>query len=301
MIRAALVQFAPRPLDPVDNFQRMAQIVETQGPKADLIVFPELSNTGYVEPVALGGAMPADVPEFGMALWRACADLHGEDIQRLSALAAKHHAWLVLGLGLRDARLRGVMRNASVLIGPQGVVGVYVKVHQWQNEKLYFKKGDSIDTWPGPRCRLGMQICYDIRFPEITRILALQGAEVITNVWAASGPDGTPVADAGLFLHRAYTRAVENGVFFLSCNRVGVQAGYRFLGRSCAIAPNGRVIGALAHDDEDVLRVEMDLQEVVQYRAHTGIWTDRDPQLYQRYLGDPALGQPSETDPERAP
>jgi len=300
MIHAALVQFAPRLLDPVDNFQRMAQIVDQEGPKADLILFPELSNTGYVEPVAPGAAITADAPDFGLALWQTCADLRGEDIQRLSALAAKHRTYLVLGLGLRDAQLRGVMRNASVLIGPQGVIGVYVKVHQWQNEKLYFKKGDSIDTWPGPRCRLGMQICYDVRFPEITRVMALQGAEVITNVWAASGPDGAPLEDAGLFVHRAYTRAVENGVFFLSCNRVGVQAGHRFLGRSCAIAPNGRVLGALAHDEEDVLRVDIDLQEIAQYRAYTGIWTDRDPQLYQRYLRDPVLGYPI-PDQERVP
>jgi len=138
MIRAVLVQFSPRALEPADNFQRMAQIIDAQGHDADLIVFPELSNTGYVEPVALGGSITANVPDFGMALWQACADLHGTDIERLSALAAKHHTYLVLGLGLRDAQLRGVMRNASVLIGPQGVIGVYVKVHQWQNEKLYF-------------------------------------------------------------------------------------------------------------------------------------------------------------------
>jgi predicted amidohydrolase len=129
-----------------------------------------------------------------------------------------------------------------------------------------------------------MQICYDIRFPEITRILALQGADVVTNIWASSGVDGAPVADEALFIHRAYTRATENGVFFLSCNRAGVQAGHRFFGRSCAVAPNGRVIGALEHDAEDVLRVEIDLQEVSRYRAFTGIWTDRDPALYARYF-----------------
>jgi len=152
-----------------------------------------------------------------------------------------------------------------------------------KTKNCIFKKGDSIDVWPGPQCRLGMQICYDVRFPEITRILALQGAEVVTNVWASAGVEGDPIADENLFVHRAYTRAVENGLFFLSCNRVGVQAGYRFFGRSCAIAPNGRVLGALAHDREDVLRVEIDLREISQYRTYTGIWTDRDPELYQRY------------------
>lgn len=284
MIRAALVQFEPRALDPAGNFRRMASAIEAEGKDADLIVFPELSNTGYVEPVAAGGGIEANVPDFGLALWEACADLRGEEMQNLSELAARYRTYLVLGLGLRDPQMRGVMRNASVLIGPQGIEGAYFKVHQWHNEKLYFKKGDQIETWSGPGCRLGMQICYDIRFPEITRILALQGADVVTNIWASSGVDGAPVADEGLFIHRAYTRATENGVFFLSCNRAGVQAGHRFFGRSCAVAPNGRVLGALEHDAEDVLRVEIDLQEVSRYRAFTGIWTDRDPALYARYL-----------------
>jgi len=283
MIRAALVQFEPKPLDSKENFRRMADAVAAEGDGADLIVFPELANTGYVEPVATGGQIAADVRDFGLALWDACTDLRGEEIQQMASLAARHRTHLVLGLGLRDAKLQGVMRNASVLIGPEGLVGAYVKVHQWQNEKLYFTKGDQIETWAGPGCRLGMQICYDIRFPEITRILALQGAQIVTNIWASSGVDGEPVSDEGLFIHRVYTRAVENGVFLLSCNRVGVQAGHRFFGRSCAVAPNGRVIGALDHDREDILRVEIDLREIAQYRAFTGIWTDRDPALYARY------------------
>lgn len=284
MIRAALIQFESQPLNARENFRRMADAVKAEGDKADLIVFPELANTGYVEPVALNGRITADVADFGLALWGACADLGGEEVQHMISLSAQYRTHLVLGLGLRDPNLQGVMRNASVLIGPEGVVGVYVKVHQWQNEKLYFTKGDQIETWSGPGCRVGMQICYDIRFPEITRILALQGAQIITNIWASSGADGEAVPDDGLFIHRAYTRAIENGVFFLSCNRAGVQAGHRFYGRSCAVAPNGRVIGALDHDREDVLRVEIDLEEIAQYRAFTGIWADRDPQLYSRYL-----------------
>ncbi len=128
-----------------------------------------------------------------------------------------------------------------------------------------------------------MQICYDIRFPEITRIMACEGAGIITSVWASFGADGQPVADEGLFIHRAYTRAVENGVFFLSCNRAGLHGDQRFFGRSCVIAPDGRVLGNLAHDREDILRVELDLADITRYRAATGIWTDRVPELYARY------------------
>ena len=190
----------------------------------------------------------------------------------------------MIGLGLRDARRAGVMRNASLLIGPEGVLGDYTKVHQWQNEKLFFTGGDSIDTYPVLGTRLGMQICYDSRFPEITRILALHGASIVTCIWASFGAEDAPVADEALFIHRAYTRAIENGVFFLSCNRSGSLGGQRFFGRSCAVAPDGRVLGALGHDREDVLRVEIDLAEVARYRSFTGIWADRAPALYAKYL-----------------
>lgn len=285
MISASLVQFDAAPLDPACNFRRIGKFAEAEAARgAQLIVFPELANTGYIEPLVPGGPMVSDVPHYGEALFRACAAPEGEEIAGLVALAARHGVHLVIGLGLRDPLRAGVMRNASLLIGPGGVTGSYVKVHQWQNEKLYFTKGERIDTFALGDTRLGMQICYDIRFPEITRILALQGAGIVTSVWASFGAEGQPPGDGMLFIHRAYTRAVENGVFFLSCNRSGTHGGQRFFGRSCAVAPDGTVLGALDHDREDVLRVEIDLAEVTRYRSSTGIWADRDPALYARYL-----------------
>ncbi|KID12550.1 carbon-nitrogen hydrolase family protein [Ponticoccus alexandrii] len=285
MIAAHLVQFDVAPLDPARNFARMAEFIRAEAAAgADLILFPELSNTGYVEPLVPGGAVVSEVPHYGEALCAACADPGGKEIAMLAALAAELNVTLVAGLGLRDARLAGVIYNASALITPEGVVGHYVKTHQWQTEKLYFTPGDTLPVFPALGTRLGMQICYDIRFPEVTRALAAQGAEIVTSAWASFGADGAPVADEDLFVHRAYTRAVENGVFFLSCNRVGVQGDQRFFGRSCALGPDGRVLGRLDHDREAVLRVSLDLAEVTRYRSFTGIWADRRPDLYARIL-----------------
>ncbi|WP_010140271.1 carbon-nitrogen hydrolase family protein [Oceanicola sp. S124] len=287
MIAAHLVQFDATPLEPARNFARMEEFIHAEAAAgADLILFPELSNTGYVEPLVPGGAFVSPVAHYGAALCDACADPEGEEIAALIALAAELGVSLVAGLGLRDARLAGVIHNASVLITPEGLGGTYIKTHQWQNEKLYFTPGDSLPVFPALGTRLGMQICYDIRFPEVTRTLALKGAEIVTSAWASFGTDGAPVADEGLFLHRAYTRAVENGVFFLSCNRAGVHGDQRFFGRSCALGPDGRLLGALEHDREDVLRVSLDLAEVARYRSFTGIWADRRPALYTRALDE---------------
>lgn len=240
MIRASLVQFDVEPLAPARNFARMADFVAAEAARgADLVLFPELSNTGYVEPLVPGGPFVSDVPHFGEALWAACADPAGEEIAALAGLVASTNTCIVAGLGLRDPLRDGVLYNASLLITPEGVAGQYVKVHQWQNEKLYFTPGEGIPVFPALGARLGMQICYDIRFPEITRCLALQGAQIVTSVWASFGPEGQPVADGNLFLHRAYTRATENGVFFLSCNRAGRHGDQRFMGRSCAVGPDG--------------------------------------------------------------
>ncbi|MGI3163890.1 carbon-nitrogen hydrolase family protein [Pseudooceanicola sp. 200-1SW] len=287
MIAAHLVQFDAAPLDPARNFARMGDVIRAEAAAgADLIVFPELSNTGYVEPLVPGGPFVSAVPHYGEALCAACADPEGEEIATLAALAAELGVTLVAGLGLRDARLAGVIHNASVLITPDGVAGIYIKTHQWQTEKLYFTPGDALPVFPALGTTLGMQICYDIRFPEVTRALAVQGAEVITSVWASFGAEGAPVADEGLFLHRAYTRAVENGLFFLSCNRAGTHGDQRFFGRSCAVAPDGRLLGRLEHDREEVLRVTLDLAEVARYRSFTGIWADRRPDLYARAQGE---------------
>lgn len=285
MIAASLVQLDVAPLAPEENLRRIGEFIAAEaGRGAQLILFPELSNTGYVEPLVPGGPIVSTAPHYGEALWRACADPRGEEVAALANLAARHGVHLVVGLGLRDPLRRGVMHNASLFIGPDGVVGEYVKIHQWQNEKLYFTGGDRIETFPLFGTRLGMQICYDSRFPELTRILSLQGAGIVSSIWASFGAEDAPVADEGLFIHRAYTRSTENGVFFLSCNRSGTHGGQRFFGRSCATAPDGAVIGALDHDREDVLRVEIDLSLIERYRSFVGIWADRVPSLYARYL-----------------
>lgn len=285
MIKVSLIQFDVVALKPKHNVQRIVSFIENEARQgAQLIVFPELSNTGYVEPLVPGGPFVSDVVHYPSSLYQACADMQGDDIQAMIDAAHRTNVHVVVGLGVRDPVQPGVMRNCSLLINGDGVVGRYSKIHQWHNEKLYFTKGSQIEAFSTLGANIGMQICYDIRFPEITRIYSLQGADIITSVWASFGEEGLPVPDEDLFVHRAYARAIENGVFVLSCNRSGSHGNQRFFGRSCALAPDGRVLGRLDHDREDVLRVIVDLTEVVRYRTATGIWLDRVPALYDRYL-----------------
>ncbi|MFT4193221.1 carbon-nitrogen hydrolase family protein [Ottowia sp.] len=294
-LNASLVQFDARALAPVLNLERMRGMVETEARAgAQLIVFPELSNTGYVEPLAPGAAFSEDVggaagaASYAQRLYEASEPEGGPFTQMLCGLAREHSVHIVAGLALRHPVLPGALHNASVLVGPQGVLGIYHKIHRWHLEKLYFMAGESIAVQRTPFGRIGMQVCYDIRFPELTRALMLQGADIITNVWASFRDEDQPLADEHIFTHRAYTRATENGVFFLSCNRAGRQGHCRFMGRSLIVAPDGKVLAASHSEDEGVVQAELDLSAVTRYRSFVGLLTDRRPDVYARAATTPA-------------
>lgn len=281
MIHASLVQMDVIPLAAAENFSRIREFITAEADRgAQLIVFPELANTGYVEPLVPGGTFVSKVPHYGQALVAACANPAGDEIESLVSLCRERGVSVIVGLGMRDRVMPAVIRNSALLITPSGIVGTYTKVHQWHNEKLYFTRGEVIDSFDAVGTRVGMQICYDSRFPEVTRILAEKGASIVVSSWASFGPADKPVADEELFVHRGYARAVENGIFFLSCNRAGLHGDFRFWGRSCVIAPDGKVIGRLDHDREDVLRVQIDLDEVTRYRSRVGVWADYAPEIY---------------------
>lgn len=286
-IKVSLVQFDARVLQPDLNLARMQQAATAQAlAGSQLIVFPELCNTGYIEPLVPGAPFSAEAGsahDYAFRLYQAAEPPGGPFTQMLCDVASAHGVHIVAGLALRHPVLAGAMYNASMLVGPQGVLGMYHKIHRWHLEKLYFIAGDTISVQDAPCGRIGMQICYDIRFPELTRALMLQGADIVTNVWASFRADSTPLEDEQIFTHRAYTRAIENGVFFLSCNRAGRQGNSVFMGRSLIVAPDGKVLTQSRSEDEEVVRAELDLDDVIRYRSFVGLSTDRRPDVYARY------------------
>lgn len=286
-VTASLVQFDAQVLDPQLNLERMRAMAVAQAMAgAQLILFPELSNTGYVEPLAPGAPFSeasGGAEDYALRLYQAAEPEGGPFTEMLCGVARDHGVHIVAGLALRHPVLSGAMYNASILVGPQGMVGIYHKIHRWHMEKLYFIAGDTIPVQQTPFGRVGMQVCYDIRFPELTRALMLQGADIVTNVWASFRPDDKPLEDEQIFTHRAYTRATENGVFFLSCNRAGRQGNYRFMGRSLIVAPDGKVLAECRSEEEEVIQAELDLSAVARYRSFVGLLTDRRPDVYGRY------------------
>lgn len=294
-IPVSLVQMEVESLNKRHNLEKMeAFIYQEAQAQSKLIVFPELANTGYVAPFEAGQKLGLGLDSYAdytRELWAAADSLQGESLHKMATLAQELDVFIVAGLALYDEQIPTRLFNSSVLFGPtKGLISVYHKLHLWGPEKLYFARGEQIFVDDLPIGKLGMQVCYDIRFPELTRILALQGAEIVTNIWASAYPIANLPADLDLFKHRCFTRAHENGVYFLSCNQAGTRGDYQFLGHSVVCGPDGNVVAELASFDEGVLRAEINKEKIREYRSTVSIFADRQAELYQRYYQ--ALDQP---------
>ncbi|MEW5980254.1 MAG: nitrilase-related carbon-nitrogen hydrolase [Acidobacteriota bacterium] len=183
---------------------------------ADLVLFPELVVHGHCDPNTWYSAEL--VPE-------------GPSTQRLCDLAAKLNVFLCVGLSEKE---RDIVYNTQVLVGPSGYLGAQRKIHLSRDEVIYYKGGSEMPVFDIGTCRLGIVICYDNSFPEVARILALQGAEVLLmphagrmKMWT-DDPESEKSAVAytrKFFLTRHPMRAYENACYAVICDQAG-RAGY---------------------------------------------------------------------------
>ena len=222
----AVVQTEPIIGDVAGNLARICTAVtEVAVQGAKLIVLPELCVTGYMfadREEALG--LAEEVPS-------------GSSSQSLIALASSLGIYLVAGLA---ERVGSDLFNSAILVGPNGYVGHYRKVHLWDNEKTIFSAGDIglrvFDTDIG---RIGLLICYDAWFPEAFRSLTLQGADVVcipTN-WVPI--PGQQVGAPAMALSLCQAAAHVNGIHILAADRVGIERGQEFIGQSAIVGPTG--------------------------------------------------------------
>ncbi len=223
--------------------------------KADLVLFPELVVHGHCTPNTWELAEP--VPD-------------GPSVRRLVQLAKHYKLFLSAGLSEKE---RDIVYNTQVVVGPDGYVGKQRKLHLSRDEVLYYKGGKDINVFDLGKCKVGVVICYDNQFPEIARVLALRGAEVLLMPHAARVKmwDDTPESQAAArrYSHdsfKAYAmRARENACFAVFTDQAG-RAGYvdmypkdspnqpHHAGGALIFDPEGHV---LAETQADVIRDEM--------------------------------------------
>ena len=216
------------------NVERMANwLRDERTQSAQLVVFPECAVTGYCfESKAEGMTVAEAIP--------------GPSTDRMLAIAKQHGKYLAFGT-LEKAG--DDLYNSCVLLGPSGIVGVYRKIHlPFLGIDRFTTAGRApIEVYEIAGMRVGMHICYDASFPEITRVLALEGADLI--ILPTNWPPG-----ADTFAEYVpNARALENHVYFMSVNRVGEERGFKFIGTSKFCLPTGRAPSFGGTDDECVV------------------------------------------------
>ncbi len=225
---------------------------------SDLVIFPELWSTGYDLENAAVHSVPIDEGVF----------------VRMSLLAREHNIH-VLGscLSLLGPGRSG---NTAVFFDNNGkMLGEYTKVHLFRlmDEHRYLTAGDHLTLVETEWDKIGLAICYDLRFPELFRAYALSGAAAVFLM--AEWPH--PRLSQWQILLRA--RAIENQMYMIACNRVGVSKDNRFFGHSCIVDPRGEVL-VEAGEDEELVTAGINMDEVDRARSEIPALADRRPAVY---------------------
>ena len=260
-MKTTCIQMDMRFADPSWNFDRaralIEQAVRTEAP--DVILLPETFNTGFF-------------PREGLA------DLADNDCEtvktEIGALAAKHRVNIVAG-SVANRRADGIYNTACVFDRTGTLVASYDKTHLFtpSGEDDYFRKGDHLTAFTLDGVKCGLLICYDIRFPELTRTLALGGMDVLFLV--AQWPDKR----IPHLLALTKARAIENQMFVVCCNSCGKAGETQNGGHSSVHDPWGETL-AEAGDGEEILSATCDLSVVAGIRSSINVFRDRRPTLY---------------------
>jgi predicted amidohydrolase len=261
--RVAFVQGAPRFGRVAENLERGLELAASV--EADLVVLPELWSSGYVF------SSHAEVDSLAEDAH------HGPTARALSAAARREACHLVAGF---PERHRGRFYNSALLVGPSGVKAVYRKLHLFEREQQWFSPGDlplAIHR-VGP-ARVGLLICFDWRFPETARALALMGADVIAHPSNLVFPN----AQAAMV-----TRAIENRIYTVTANRTGTESrpGGRvaFTGRSQIVDPGGAIVARADARESCARAARVDLAKArdKSLTPMTHLFRSRRPRFYRR-------------------
>ena len=262
-------------------------IDEATGKGAKLIVLPEQSLQGYFYS---GVAM--DMESVRYQHNNAEVVPEGESTQVLIRKAKEKDIHIIWGMTEKDRNCIDVLYNSAVLVGPQGHIGTFRKVHLPADELHFYFPGGEWPVFETPLGKIGILICYDKAFPEAARELVLGGADmlVMPTAWTMLSPDADHSTDIMVHLYDLfdYTRAAENQTWFISSNMIGQveKSQHNFLGNSRIVAPDGKAVADTGYK-EGLAVAEIDIQKGIQQSRCFDVLglnfvKDRQPQTYKR-------------------
>lgn len=210
--------------------------------RAELVLFPELSVTGFIPNHPVGDHEAWLRAALRVA--RGCAQrVPGPTTEALAKIAKETGVLIAAGM-LEDAGSR--LFNTQVLCGPEGLLGRWRKLHVPMFEMPFYNGGSGVEVVETELGRIGVNICFDALIPESTRLLAVEGVEIVLFPFAADPAPGTVEAWAEWALPAVRARCVENGVFGLAANCMGrfecVGVEQTFPGGAAAVGPRGEVV-----------------------------------------------------------
>jgi 5-aminopentanamidase len=213
--------------------------------EADLYVFCETFITGYMVRDRF-----AELAE----------TLEGETVEELTRLSREHGGHILVGMPLWDAELPGILRNSAVGVSPDGKVQRYDKLFLANfgpfEEKIYFEQGSAPSLFEFGGFRMGITICYDLFFPELTKHYAMKGADAVVCISAA------PNTSRSLFERLIPARAVENTLYMIYVNQVGTQLNQVFHGGSQAYSPRGETLARCGYYSSDIGLIDIDRADI---------------------------------------
>jgi len=262
MIKSGFIQFQPELGNQDANIKKLKNLIPA-AKDADLIVLPELANSGY------------NFISKEHAFENAEETGNSRFIDFLAGEARKYNLNIVAGINERKS---GRLYNSAVLVTPEGISGKYRKIHLFWNEKDIFEKGNlGLPVFDLGFCKIGILICFDWIFPEVWRILALKGADIICH------PSNLvlPYAQQAVPVH-----GMINRTFNITANRYGTERDVTFSGKSIISDPTGKTMITAAPDRDETGIVEMDIkkarEKMITPRNH--VFNDRIPEEYSQLI-----------------
>lgn len=257
-LRVSCVQFRSHLGEIEHNLSQMGEWCERAASQdSQIVVFPEACLTGYCRPrEMIELAQPFD----------------GELRERIAQLAIDCRLLVAFGMPERDG---GNCYNTIIAVGTDGtVLGHYRKTHLWAAEEKWATPGDALVAFDFQHVRFGMMLCYDTRFPEVARSLALQGCQVllVSSAWRSSH------AHEWRFCVRA--RALDNGVFVAGSDALLEAEHFRCAGASIIAGPDGSVVTESDLQTDSMITAELDFDWLNQRRDDLPLLRQRRPALY---------------------
>jgi predicted amidohydrolase len=265
-IKIALAQISSKRENKEANLQKIEKLtLKAKQQGADLVIFPEMSLTGYVvldQVYELAETIP------------------GPSTQKIETLAKQTGMHIIFGMPELSEKTQATIFNTAVFVGPKGLIGKYRKMylptHSVFEEKRYFRPGYEPAAFQTDLGNIGLTICYDVFFPEVYRLTRLKGAQLLVCISAS------PAVRRGYFEILTSARALENTAFLAYVNLAGVEDGLQFWGGSRLVCPTGDVVTKAKYDEEDFIVCEVDYNDL--RTAETFIPTLRDlrPELFEK-------------------